>query len=218
MTVTQSIRAAISDLHAAIESTPFSIALVRGQLNAASYCASLSQMWHIHAALERAETNPVIAKFFSADIIRTPAIERDLAHWSCPLAGSSILRVTKEIVTKMASYNIQSPLALLAHMYVLEGSRMGSMFIAKPLASALGVIPVDGQGIDYHTEDMRQTPARFGALKKYMDTSITDQHQITLLCDTAIDFMRSLNTLYGQLPSTSITSNQQMPQQVVEVA
>lgn len=205
MTVTQSIRAAIADLHAAIEKTDFSIALVAGRLDAESYCASLSQLWHIHAALERAENNPVISGFFSPDIVRTPAIDRDLSHWSYPLAASEIFAVTKDVVTEMAKLNVQSPVSLLAYMYVLEGSRMGSMFIAKPLATALGVLPVDGQGIDYHTEDMRQTPARFGALKSRMDASVTEPKQIELLCKTAVDFMASLNSIYELLPTAAIS-------------
>jgi heme oxygenase (biliverdin-producing, ferredoxin) len=203
MTLTQTIRAAIAQLHEAIEQTPFSVALMRGQLDAESYCTSLTQMWHIHAALERAALKPEIARFLSNEMVRTPAIERDLAHWSYPLRGADVFQATKDTVTKMAELTERQPLALLAHVYVLEGSRMGSMIIAKPLASSLGVLPIEGRGLDYHTEDMRQTPARFGAFKGRIDAAIAEAEQISLIADTAVDFMRSLNSIYQLLPTIS---------------
>lgn len=205
MTLTQTIRAAIAQLHEAIEQTPFSMALMRGQLDAESYCSSLTQMWHIHAALERASLKPEIARFFSKEVVRTPAIERDLAHWSYPLRGSDVFQVTKETVTRMAELSERQPLNLLAHIYVLEGSRMGSMIIAKPLAASLGVLPIEGRGLDYHTEDMRQTPARFGAFKGRIDAAITDERQVSIIAETAVDFMRSLNSIYQLLPTGSGT-------------
>lgn len=203
MSVTQAIRAASAELHTAIERTDFSEAMIRGGLDAESYCTSLTQMWHIHAALERAQTQPILAKFFAPEMTRTPAIERDLAHWSYPLRGSDVFSVTKSIVTRMADLATRQPIALTAYIYVLEGSRMGSMILAKPLAASLGVLPIDGRGIDYHTEGMRLTPARFSAFKGLLDANVTAQEDKDIVCQAAVDFMQALLELYGQLPSGS---------------
>ena len=207
MSLMNEVREAISSSHNAIEQTGFSIAMMDGTLSTQNYAFGLSQLLHIHQSLETS-----IAKcgelnaYFTEEMIRTPAIERDL-H-ALGFGGTSFppLPDTKAIVQAIHTWAEKAPAALLGCLYILEGSRMGSLVIAKPLARTLRLEPGQTAGIDYHVEGASQTPMRVRQLKSQIDSGVTDAASQNSLKEGAVRFMEMLNQLYAGFPAKNVES------------
>lgn len=165
MDIANRLRAAMSSTHAAIEQLPVSQSLVTGTISRDDYRALLQQLLLIHEALEDHLVSAAItADFFTPAMARAEVIRGDLvalgADEVSPPAGES-LHLIEQIHTWAAS----SPAKLLGALYVLEGSRMGSMFLCKPLAQALRVPVQTGYGLDYHLEGLPTRPQAWGQFK-----------------------------------------------------
>ncbi len=74
------------------------------------------------------------------------------------------------IVQQMEGWAASTPIALLGSLYILEGSRMGSMMIGRVLMKNLGLAPTTAMqndresrdtpvvpGVEYHLEDAVHT-------------------------------------------------------------
>lgn len=193
------VRGAIESLHQAIERTPFAMAMFAQKFDPAIYANGLAQFWHIHDALEASIPGAnSIASFFTVDMIRTPAIERDLATFGYRATDFEILDDTRAMVEALHAWSIDRPFALVGSLYILEGSRMGSLVIAKPLAKALGLAEDAISGLEYHLDGARGTPLRVRQLKQQMDL-IEDENAIAAMRDGAVVFMQDFFALYESL-------------------
>lgn len=200
MSLIQAMRAAISNDHIAIEKTPFSIAMMSGGLTRKEYANGLAQLWHIHNGIETvAPVCQALQSFFNSEMIRTAAIDRDLRYFGFEVASFSVLDRTSHLMDLLTSYALDNPLSILGALYVMEGSRMGSLVIAKPLARTLGL--VDGKnGIEYHVEGAASTPMRVRTLKEKIENAGFDEIASNSVIRGAVEFMSLLNRLYQDLP------------------
>ncbi len=197
------LREAIAADHDAIEKTPYALALAVGNIAREDYLLGLVQLYHVHAALEVAVAQSAELKpFFTPAMERTPAIKRDLAHFGRRVEDYAVLPQTQVIAAEVLRLVKTAPHNLLAHIYVLEGSRMGSLVLTKPIAQALQVQPEEHCGIDYHVEGARETPLRLRGWKEAVGSVAWGTEQESAILSTAAQFMHALCQLYAALPIT----------------
>jgi heme oxygenase len=204
MTVFNQIRSAISGPHESIEKTAFSIAMINGRIGITDYVFSLTQLYAIHEELEAIALHSTYGDFFDPEMIRTAAIKRDIAFWGARLQDVEVMPEAVTTVRWMRETAEIHPVSLLGFIYVMEGSRMGSLVIVKPLASGFQVAPHDGQGLDYHTEGARKTPGRLAAWKLRVEQSALSDQEQAVVKDAAVGLMQSLNSLYERLPASEV--------------
>lgn len=211
------LRTAISADHDAIERTPFSIAMLNGSLSRLEYATNLVQMLAIHEKLEDlCESSSTLAPFFWQPMRRTEAITKDLAALDSAAVDSAalnssgqignLLTSTREMVEQIQQWFDDSPISLIGCIYILEGSRMGSLVLAKPLASCLGISGQPGTGIDYHIDGARDVPQRLKEWKQIVEDQNFDQADADAISNCATQFMHLLNLMYLELPAGTSSS------------
>ncbi|MFN4258792.1 MAG: biliverdin-producing heme oxygenase [Gemmataceae bacterium] len=190
------------DLHREIEQLPLSRWMVEGTVPLTVYASLLRQLGYIHRTLESA-----LAEQRDASTVlqphhrRAPLIERDLIilgmnAWEPPLPMVAALLVEIE------SWSGTKPWMLTGCLYVLEGSRMGSMMLVKPLAQALRVPLAPHCGLDYHLEDMRDGPHHWRQFKGRLDALSLPPVQSEELIQAAVRMFEVLIELYEVLSQT----------------
>ena len=203
MKLMEQIRAAISESHAAIEKTDFSKAMLSEYIHPLDYARGIAQLWYVHNALESGiGKNADLESFFTPEMVRTPTILRDLSSLGYHLDSLDVLLETRTIVATLQSWSNDLPFALLGCVYILEGSRMGSLVIAKFLSKAIGNEPGSFRSIEYHTEGASATPMRVRNLKEQIERSELSQERADAVKLGAVEFMNLLNDLYNALPVT----------------
>ena len=203
MKLMEQIRAAISESHAAIEKTDFSKAMLSEYIHPMDYARGISQLWYVHNALESGiGKNADLESFFTPEMVRTQTIVRDLTALGYRLDSMDALLETQTIVATLQSWSKDLPFALLGSIYILEGSRMGSLVIAKFLSKALGNEPGSSRFIEYHTEGASATPMRVRNLKEQIEKAELSQERADAVKLGAVEFMNLLNELYNALPIT----------------
>lgn len=210
MSVMNLVRSAISASHFQIEQTAFSKGMLDGSMTATNYSRGLVQLWHIHGTLESCATScPEVSGFFTKEMIRTETIVRDLQAFGFKTDSFGQMIETIAIVEQMKDWALESPCAILGCIYILEGSRMGSLMIAKPLGQTLGLAPGEVAGIEYHTEGAVSTPMRLRSFKEKVDQAGLGADAEAELIQGGVRFMNLLNTLYAALPMDSLPKQAQ---------
>ncbi len=179
--LSQRIREAMQSIHDRIEQLPVSLAMANGSISKDSYVALLEQLLLIHKVLENHYSHPCLAAFISPGVYRTQALERDLATLGGFVAPQP-WAITSEMIQHINHVAKEQPLQILGMLYVMEGSRMGSMVLFKPLAKALKIPPTVGNGLDYHIEGIAERPQQWLRFKTaFNSTSWKADEEITLV-------------------------------------
>jgi heme oxygenase len=203
MTLPDRLRAAIAPAHVAVEQTGFAHGMAAGTLSRADYAAGLAQLGHLHAALEAALGGAADARISAvydpARMTRSPLVDRDLAA-----LGEVVVAEPADAVARLAEafgrWAATAPHKLLGAVYVLEGSRMGSMVLARTLPKGLRVPPLPGHGLDYHLDGMATRPAdwqRFRGTLAGLPLTPAEQDEVTA---AAVETMDALVELYDGMP------------------
>jgi heme oxygenase len=173
---------------------------MRGTLDRNTYVFHLSQLFHIHRTVEQiAEKTEQLHGYFHPWMMRTSAIERDLTKLTQSVGPEQPITEAVQICETLGQICRTMPLAMIGPIYVLEGSRMGSLVLAKPLAGCLGISGEPGTGIDYHKEHAELVPMRLKSWKAEIDAiGFSPQDQQNVI-DAASDFMRRLLKLYAAI-------------------
>jgi heme oxygenase len=205
MNLPQRLREAIAQDHSAIEELPLSKTILEARIHKQTYSNLLSQLWYIHADLERLLTSARGLAFrFDKAMYRTSIISRDLAALEMEIAP--LLPPTLETIRAIRSSVEESAWALLGCMYVLEGSRMGSMVLVKPLSTALNLELRPGNGLDYHLEGIEQRPHTWGHFKGQMlalDLSAEDEAHVLRGAQRT---MQGLYAIYDSFSPVALTT------------
>jgi heme oxygenase len=121
------------------------------------------------------------------------------------------LAATGHLVKKLDTWAHTSPPALIGVYYVLEGSRMGSMVLAKPLSQSLAVPLKPGCGLDYHIEGLQQRPQQWQAFKERLDSLPLALANKDAIFAAAAATMEGLFDLYAALSDLAIASEREIP-------
>lgn len=194
------LRTAITDLHERIECLPLAAAMAQGTICREDYLALLDEMLAVHAALEdELGKHPALASVCDApSMARCGAIRRDRAF----LGGREPrppLRATRHLAASLAGWSENAPEALLGALYVVEGSRMGSMVLFPALARALEVPAAPGYGLDYHCEGIESRPASWRRFKGALGACAFTPEQQDRVARGAAATMAGLYDLYSAL-------------------
>jgi heme oxygenase len=192
------LRSAIAGPHTAIEATPLAVAMIGGTITRDAYGHWLAEMTHLHAALESAlaDCPPAVGLFDPAEMTRTRLLDRDRAVFEGDEFAAPHDAV-RELAERFAEWRETAPWKLLGALYVLEGSRMGSMALLRPLAKAFGLSPQPGVGLDYHLDGIATRPQKWQQFRAALAAMPLNEEQQADVCSAAVTVMVGLCELYS---------------------
>lgn len=181
--VMERLRDETAALHKYAESTPLQQMLLRGGLTRADYVAWIAQRWCVHHALDRAlqmvgshETR--VLAVVEAEQFQTHAAEFDLRWFGIDLATIRPVPGTEALQQAIFRWQQHRPLSLLGALYVLEGSKNGSIFLARLVRRAYGLDSDGTRYLDPHGEQQRAVWAAFKARMNAQSFSQPEQQQM----------------------------------------
>lgn len=193
------LKARIADDHDRIESLPLSTAIAGGSVSREEYGRLMGQMRHIHAALERALSGlPEAAGVYRPDMARAEVIDRDLENLGVGPGGGDPLPACAGLLRAIGEARKSDRFALLGSLYVLEGSKMGSTYLSRPLARGFGVELTENAGLDYHLAGIGTRGRDWKAFKSALDALPPAAHGP--VTEAAAATMTALCELYAQVP------------------
>lgn len=209
MDIMGQLRLAIDQTHQDIENLPYSRALLAGQLHRPAYLVSLGQLYHLHLNLEcELGCHPQLLSVYRPGVMaRGHLIERDLAALGGQ-AGRPAAQTTR-LITRFRAWSEEAPCALLGALYVFEGSRLGSLVLARSLARSLGVPAEPWRGLDYHIDAASERPRLWGEFKTAMNAVMLSDADRREVVDAAAATMSGLYDLYAALSASDDTPTKQ---------
>ena len=193
------LRHATAGAHRALEATPLATALAQGRLTPQAYTRLAWQMWHLHTRIE-----PVFETASKAwaplQMLWHPSRERAsvlLSDLRALDAGAMppIHASVSDVVDRVANIAVACPWVVVGPVYVLEGSRLGSMVVGRAVAQAWGA-PANAAGLGYH----RPPPAGWWAeTVRALDALPLGSSEVDQVCGAAVLLMEALRRLYSQL-------------------
>lgn len=205
------IRAALAPAHDAVEKTDFATAMAAGRLDRWGYAAVLPPLHGLHGALEARLALPSVAEWVGSvyrpeTMARTLLVAADLSVLGTPPSNSVAAAAVERLAEDFAHWSAARPWALLGPLYVVEGSRMGSMILARRLAETFGVRPEPGVGLDYHVVGLATRPAEWQRFKAALNAITFDRSQQDEIVAAASTTMDGLVEIYGALPGANLES------------
>jgi heme oxygenase len=204
MSLPDQLRTAISQLHQDIERTPLASAMMQSTLNRSTYAWWLYQIHSIHEVIESLVRE--LPFFEQLPLVRAMDRTKDAAADIAELNVSGCHyneSYVEQFLTDLESGAATKPWKLLGAVYVLEGSRMGSLMLAKPIARALGVPPQMNVGLNYHLEGAAERPRLWQMFRGSLaQLSLTTEQQAEVQ-EVAIATMSCLYEMYQNAPLSS---------------
>ncbi|MBL1081055.1 biliverdin-producing heme oxygenase [Streptomyces actinomycinicus] len=161
------IRTASHEQHAEAEASAFMGDLLGGRLGLTAYARYTEQLWFVYEALEsaveRLAADPVAGPFVRPELLRLPALERDLAHLRGPdwRAGLSALPATLTYADRVRKCAERWPGGYVAHHYTRYlGDLSGGQIIRDRAEKAWGFAK-KGDGVRFYVFEEIANPAAF---------------------------------------------------------
>lgn len=147
------IREATAQAHRDAERAPFVGALLGGELPLEGYGRLVAQHRAIYEALEAANermaADPVVASFVQADVVRHPALERDVVavlgdRWATR-PEAELVPATVEYCERLREVGTSWPGGWVGHQYVRYlGDLSGGLFIRRRVEAAYSIDAASG--------------------------------------------------------------------------
>ncbi len=189
--IMQRLKAETRDLHTHAESRVLQQKIAKGAVDRPSFMAYLGQLYHVHRALESALTessdrDPAIGAIATADRMRIPDLDRDLAFYEMDRDELEAGEAASGFASQIEEMKKSKPVALLGALYVFEGNTNGGRFLARALSQSWGL---DGDGLSYFDPYGEEQPQRWAAFKRDMDgASFADDQQEAIIEMTKTTF------------------------------
>ncbi|MGW4567447.1 biliverdin-producing heme oxygenase [Streptomyces sp. NPDC004561] len=161
------IRTASHEQHVAAETSTFMSDLLGGRLGVAAYARYTEQLWFVYEALEsaagRLAADPVAGPFVRPELLRLPALERDLAHLRGPgwRAGLSALPATRAYADRVRECAERWPGGYVAHHYTRYLGDLSGGQIIRDRAERTWGFPRKGDGVRFYVFEDIPNPAAF---------------------------------------------------------
>jgi heme oxygenase len=190
----QRLKTETRDLHAHAESRTLQKRIAQGAVDRATFGAYLGQLYHVHSALESAlaessDKNPAIGVVATAERMRVPDLDRDLAFHAMDPDRLEAGEAASRFVLQIEETKKSKPVALLGALYVLEGSTNGGRFLARALSQSWGL---DGDGLAYFDPYGDEQPQRWAAFKRDMDGAFFAADQEDAIIEMAKSTFRAI--------------------------
>jgi heme oxygenase len=162
-----------------------------------AYIALMAEMGRLHSAFEDKMANlPQYAELYNpAAMARADVIAGDLV--SLGDYGAAASDPADSIANELFDSWTDTPWKFIGALYVLEGSRMGSMALVRPVARALGVDVRPGVGVDYHLDGMATRPMVWAQFKARLAGFPFTEAQQNDIAAAAVATMEALHSIYA---------------------
>ncbi|MFJ8477060.1 heme oxygenase (biliverdin-producing) [Kitasatospora sp. NPDC094011] len=161
------LRTASSEEHEAAEHSSFMSRLLGEQLGIEAYADLTGQLWYVYRALEehaeQLAAHPLAGPFIDPALLRTAAIERDLAHLRGPdwRNGLTPLPATAAYVARIEELATEWPAGYLAHHYTRYLGDLSGGQIIRGLAEKAWGFERKGDGVRFYVFEEITNPAAF---------------------------------------------------------
>ncbi len=185
-TVMDRLRVETRAAHEATEGIPFSAAMVQRRLPKDRFIAHLAAMAIVHEALEAAlaaSTHPTVRRVWRDDLRKLPLLRRDLAFFDATsLEGDAVAAPAGAYAAHIRALAAEKPVALLGHLYVLEGSTLGATILHGHIKEAYGL---DQDGLAYYSPYGNAVMPHWREFKDRMNESAVDPAEQSQIVDGA---------------------------------
>ncbi|MEU9985487.1 biliverdin-producing heme oxygenase [Streptomyces sp. NPDC048045] len=161
------IRTASHEQHVEAETSTFMSDLVGGRLGVAAYARYTEQLWFVYEALEAASghlaADAVAGPFIRPELLRLPALERDLAHLRGPgwRSGLSALPATRAYADRIRECAERWPGGYVAHHYTRYLGDLSGGQIIRARAERTWGFARKGDGVRFYVFEEIPNPAAF---------------------------------------------------------
>ncbi|MEU1278917.1 biliverdin-producing heme oxygenase [Streptomyces sp. NPDC005805] len=192
------IRVASHEQHTEAETSPFMGHLLGGKLGVEAYTRYTEQLWFVYRALEDAagalREDPVAGPFVRPELMRTAALERDLAHLRGPdwAAGLAPLPATEAYAARVAECARTWPGGYVAHHYTRYLGDLSGGQIIRDRAEKTWGFARKGDGVRFYVFEEIGNPAAFKreyrALLDAVPADDLEKQRIVDECKRAFDY------------------------------
>ena len=161
------IRTASHEQHAEAENSTFMSDLLGGRLGVDAYARYTEQLWFVYEALEstagRLAADPVAGPFVRTELLRLPALERDLAHLRGPgwRQGLGALPETRAYADRVRECAERWPAGYVAHHYTRYLGDLSGGQIIRDRAERTWGFTRKGDGVRFYVFEEIGNPAAF---------------------------------------------------------
>jgi len=161
------IRTASHQQHVVAETSSFMSDLLGGRLGVAAYARYTEQLWFVYEALEsaagRLAADPVAGPFIRSELLRLPALERDLAHLRGPRWRSEVsaLPATEAYADRVRECAERWPGGYVAHHYTRYLGDLSGGQIIRDRAEKTWGFARKGDGVRFYVFEDISNPAAF---------------------------------------------------------
>ncbi|SEC89479.1 heme oxygenase [Streptomyces sp. 2231.1] len=161
------IRAASHTQHVEAENSTFMSDLLGCRLGVDAYARYTEQLWFVYEALESAAehltADAVAGPFVRPELLRLPALERDLAHLRGPgwRAGLSALPATRAYADRVRECAERWPGGYVAHHYTRYLGDLSGGQIIRDRAERTWGFARKGDGVRFYVFEEIANPAAF---------------------------------------------------------
>jgi len=167
LSISERLKADTMDLHMEAERHPLQGAMIRGLIGRETYAAYLGQLFLVQTAMERrlralGEREARVARIAREDLCIAGLQRSDLVFFGVEPEGVEPLAETASAIARQDEEADREPIRALGRHYVLEGSKNGSVFIAKAIRKGLGLAGEEGvRSLEAHGARQREVWARW---------------------------------------------------------
>ncbi|MFJ9730620.1 heme oxygenase (biliverdin-producing) [Streptomyces sp. NPDC101171] len=176
------IRTASHRQHVAAETSSFMSDLLGGRLGVAAYARYTEQLWFVYEALEcaagRLAADPVAGPFVRSELLRLPALERDLAHLRGPRwrSRASALPATEAYADRVRECAERWPGGYVAHHYTRYLGDLSGGQIIRDRAEKTWGFTRKGDGVRFYVFEDIANPAAFKrSYREHLDAVDADE-------------------------------------------
>ncbi|MGW2448707.1 biliverdin-producing heme oxygenase [Streptomyces sp. NPDC001675] len=176
------IRTASHQQHVAAETSSFMSDLLGGRLGVAAYARYTEQLWFVYEALEsaagRLAADPVAGPFVRSELLRLPALERDLAHLRGPRwrSRASALPATEAYADRVRECAERWPGGYVAHHYTRYLGDLSGGQIIRDRAEKTWGFARKGDGVRFYVFEDIANPAAFKrSYREHLDAVDADE-------------------------------------------
>ncbi|MFJ3716295.1 heme oxygenase (biliverdin-producing) [Streptomyces sp. NPDC090057] len=176
------IRTASHQQHVAAETSSFMSDLLGGRLGVAAYARYTEQLWFVYEALEsaagRLAADPVAGPFVRSELLRLPALERDLAHLRGPRwrSRASALPATEAYADRIRECAERWPGGYVAHHYTRYLGDLSGGQIIRDRAEKTWGFARKGDGVRFYVFEDIANPAAFKrSYREHLDAVDADE-------------------------------------------
>ena len=202
LTLMETLKAATFTAHASLQTAPFFAALAGCQLPLESYVGQLRALLAIHAVVEQVTVDSLddrVQSVWRADMRKLPFLRQDLQYFEPRTVADlkEAVDVTLQTIGTLRQQSLETPLALLGWLYVLEGSTLGAAVVHPLVARAL--LLVGDEGMAYLHNYGTAARSHWADYSHRMNSLALDAEDRGQIAQAANDLFARLEALFRAL-------------------